>query len=122
MDCVFCKIRDGQIPSAKIHEDERTFAIMDINPINTGHCLVIVKSHAPTVWDADPVDLHQLLDSVLRMAFNEIRHRARIAKDFGAVPKVEANESRLAQVFLNLVMNGAQAIAEFIRSATTAPC
>src|ERR671922_108892 len=35
-DCVFCKIRDGQIPSSKIHEDERTFAIMDINPIYTG--------------------------------------------------------------------------------------
>ena len=56
-DCVFCKIRDGQIPSAKIHEDERTFVIMDINPLNSGHCLVIVKAHAPTVWDAAPADL-----------------------------------------------------------------
>jgi signal transduction histidine kinase len=58
------------------------------------------------------VDVHALLDSVLRMAFNEIRHRARVAKDYGSVPRVEANESRLAQVFLNLVMNGAQAIPE----------
>ena len=56
-DCVFCKIRDGQIPSAKLYEDERTFVIMDINPLNPGHALVIVKSHAPTIFDADPADL-----------------------------------------------------------------
>jgi histidine triad (HIT) family protein len=56
-DCVFCKIRDGQIPSAKLYEDERTFVIMDINPLNPGHALVIIKSHAPTIFDADPADL-----------------------------------------------------------------
>ena len=56
-DCVFCKIRDGQIPSAKLYEDDRTFAIMDINPLNAGHCLVILKNHAPTLFDADPADL-----------------------------------------------------------------
>ncbi|MBM4440950.1 MAG: HIT family protein [Candidatus Rokubacteria bacterium] len=56
-DCVFCKIRDGQIPSAKLYEDARTFAIMDINPLNPGHSLVIIKAHAPTIFDADPADL-----------------------------------------------------------------
>ena len=56
-DCVFCKIRDGQIPSAKLYEDERTFAIMDINPLNPGHALVVIKAHAPTIFDADPADL-----------------------------------------------------------------
>jgi histidine triad (HIT) family protein len=67
-DCVFCKIRDGQIPSVKIHEDARTFAIMDINPINTGHCLVILKSHAPTLWDADPVDLQAAIATAKKVA------------------------------------------------------
>ena len=56
-DCVFCKIRDGQIPSAKLYEDERTFAIMDINPLNPGHALIVIKAHAPTIFDADPADL-----------------------------------------------------------------
>ena len=51
MDCVFCKIRDGQIPSVKIYDDEWTFAIMDINPLNDGHLLVIPKAHAPTVYE-----------------------------------------------------------------------
>jgi histidine triad (HIT) family protein len=55
--CVFCRIIDGQLPSMRVYEDERTIAIMDINPLNSGHCLVINKAHAPTLWDADPVDL-----------------------------------------------------------------
>jgi histidine triad (HIT) family protein len=47
-DCVFCKIRDGQIPSMKIYEDEATLSFMDINPLNTGHCLVVTRRHAAT--------------------------------------------------------------------------
>jgi len=46
------------------------------------------------------------------MAWNEIRHRAQLVKQFDAVPLVEGNESRLGQVFLNLVINAAQAIPE----------
>ena len=57
MDCVFCKIRDGQIPSVKIYDDERTFAIMDINPLNDGHLLVITKAHSPTVYEISEGDL-----------------------------------------------------------------
>jgi histidine triad (HIT) family protein len=56
-DCVFCKIRDGQIPSFKIHEDERTLTFMDINPLNSGHCLVVTKAHAATIFDVDAEDL-----------------------------------------------------------------
>ena len=67
-DCVFCKIRDGQIPSVKIHEDERTLTIMDINPLNTGHCLVILKAHAPTVWDAAPADLQAAIVAAKKVA------------------------------------------------------
>jgi len=45
MDCLFCKIRDGQIPSTKVYEDDQVFAILDINPVNPGHTLVITKEH-----------------------------------------------------------------------------
>jgi histidine triad (HIT) family protein len=55
--CVFCKIRDGEIPSMRVYEDDRTLAFMDINPLNAGHCLVVTKNHAPTIWDSDPKDL-----------------------------------------------------------------
>ncbi len=58
------------------------------------------------------VDVRRVLESSLRMAHNEIRHRARVVKDFAAVPLVEASESRLGQVFLNLIVNAAQSIPE----------
>jgi histidine triad (HIT) family protein len=56
-DCVFCKIRDGELPSMRVYEDERTICFMDINPLNPGHCLVVTKTHAPTIFDADEEDL-----------------------------------------------------------------
>ncbi|SEK94899.1 PAS/PAC sensor hybrid histidine kinase [Stigmatella aurantiaca] len=59
-----------------------------------------------------PVDIHQVLDSVVMMAANEIRHRAQLHRDYASVPMVMANEGRLCQVFLNLVVNAAQAIPE----------
>ena len=59
-----------------------------------------------------PVDVEKVLDSTLRMAWNEIRHRARLTKVYGGVPEDLANESRLGQLFLNLVINAAQAIPE----------
>ncbi len=55
------------------------------------------------------IDLRQLLESSLRMAKNHWRHRARIVRDYGAVPPVFGTESRLGQVFLNLIVNAAQA-------------
>ena len=57
-DCVFCRLRDGQIPSVKVYEDGRTLAFMDINPLSPGHCLVIPKAHAATLFEADLEDLH----------------------------------------------------------------
>jgi CheY-like chemotaxis protein/two-component sensor histidine kinase len=59
-----------------------------------------------------PVVLRRVLDSSINMAWNEIRHRARLVKDYGDVPVVDGNESRLGQVFLNLLLNAAHAIAE----------
>src|SRR4029079_12566875 len=59
-----------------------------------------------------PVALRRVLDSSINIAWNEIRHRARLVKDYGDTPMVEANESRLGQVFLNLLLNAAHAISE----------
>ncbi len=60
-----------------------------------------------------PVDVHQMLDSTLRMAWNEIKHRAKLVKDYGdEIPLVRGSQSRLGQVFLNLIINAAQAIPE----------
>jgi signal transduction histidine kinase len=60
----------------------------------------------------DSVDVHRIIESSLRMAHNEIRHRARVVKDYQPVPPVNANESRMGQVMLNLIVNAAQSMSE----------
>jgi histidine triad (HIT) family protein len=67
-DCVFCKIRDGELPSMRVYEDDRTMAIMDSTPVNSAHCLVIIKTHAPTLWDADPADLQAAITAAQKVA------------------------------------------------------
>jgi signal transduction histidine kinase len=59
-----------------------------------------------------PIDVHSVIDATLRLAHNEIRHRANLVKAYGHVPLVEANEGQLGQVILNLLVNAAQAIPE----------
>jgi len=58
------------------------------------------------------IELRPVLELSVNMAFNEIRHRARLVKDYGETPAVEADDARLGQVFINLIINAAQAIPE----------
>lgn len=57
-----------------------------------------------------PVDVRRVLDSSIDIAASEIRHRAKLVRDYAKVPAVEADPSRLGQVFLNLLVNAAQAM------------
>lgn len=66
---------------------------------------------------ADPVeevlvDVHHVLDSAINVAQSELRQRCRIERSYGEIAPVRGSTSRLGQVFLNLVVNGAQAIPE----------
>ena len=49
MDCLFCKIISGDIPSAKVYEDDMCFAFKDINPQTPVHILIIPKQHIASV-------------------------------------------------------------------------
>lgn len=53
MDCLFCKIGKGEIPSNKIYEDEICMAFLDINPRSNGHTLIIPKKHVHDFSDLD---------------------------------------------------------------------
>ena len=53
MDCLFCKIVNGEIPSYKIYEDEYVFCFLDINPKSNGHTLIIPKKHFKDLNDID---------------------------------------------------------------------
>ena len=57
MECLFCKILNGDVPSYKIYEDDYTFAFLDINPDCDGHTLIVPKKH---FTDLDDIDLETL--------------------------------------------------------------
>lgn len=52
-DCLFCKIIDGEIPSAKVYEDEHVYAFMDISQVTKGHTLIIPKIHTKNIYEMD---------------------------------------------------------------------
>ena len=59
MDCIFCKIAAGEIPSTKVYEDEKVLAFRDIAPMAPTHILVIPKAHIGSVAEitADNADI-----------------------------------------------------------------
>lgn len=71
--CIFCKIVDGSGPAARVYEDDKVLAFLDIRPIMRGHTLVVPKSHASDLDNLDPdlgADLfrvgHQLANALRR--------------------------------------------------------
>ncbi len=66
--CIFCKIVRGEIPCFKILEDDRVLSFADVNPINTGHTLIIPKRHAENIWEIDGEDLTAIHRASLKIA------------------------------------------------------
>ena len=74
-DCLFCKIRDGEIPSKGVYQDDLCFAFRDINPQAQTHVLVVPRKHIATLNDLTPED-EPLAGHLMTVA-------ARIARDEG---------------------------------------
>jgi len=94
MDCIFCAIINGDIPSKKVYEDEYCYAFHDIDPQAPVHCLVIPKKHIASVNDVNEENAEYLRAIFL------------------AIPKVAA-ELGLTQgyrVITNCGENGAQTV------------
>lgn len=64
MDCVFCKIINGDIPSYKVYEDNDILAFLDINPNAPGHTLIIPKNHT---LDINTID-NETLEKIIKIA------------------------------------------------------
>ena len=75
MDCLFCKIAAGEIPSTKIYEDESVYAFADIDPQAPFHAIVIPKEHIASV------------------ALIDVYNSALIAKVFEAIAKIAKQEN-----------------------------
>jgi histidine triad (HIT) family protein len=70
-DCVFCKIIRGEIPCAKVYEDDKVLAFDDIHPMSPVHVVVIPKSHIPTLMDIDDKNMDvvsHLISAVQKVA------------------------------------------------------
>lgn len=63
MDCIFCKIIKGDIPSYTIYEDEIVKVILDINPVSNGHMLIIPKTHYVNLMDIDTSVLSHIMNT-----------------------------------------------------------
>lgn len=73
MNCIFCKIVAGELPSSKVYEDADALAFMDIGPIVRGHTLVIPKEHMDPVTAAPPAVLQKLILVVQQIARAQLR-------------------------------------------------
>lgn len=67
-NCIFCKIVAGQIPCAKVYEDNETLAFLDIGPVNKGHVLVIPKKHYRWVWDIEAAEASRMMPKMQNIA------------------------------------------------------
>ena len=68
MECIFCKIIDGEIPAVKVLDEKLVVAFMDINPSSKGHMLVVPKNHAENIFEISESDLATLIKAVKRCA------------------------------------------------------
>ncbi len=68
MDCIFCKIINGDIPCTKIYENDKVLSFMDICPMNKGHLLVIPKTHGATILDLPEPDFLAVMSATKMIA------------------------------------------------------
>lgn len=67
-DCVFCRIRDGEIPAIKIFENEDTLVFMDSAPASRGHVLVICRNHSDNIFEISASDMAAVAETSRRVA------------------------------------------------------
>ena len=63
-DCIFCKILAGEIPAAKVYEDEQVLAFLDISQVTPGHTLVVPKEHYRNLLEMDAASASQLFAKI----------------------------------------------------------
>lgn len=84
--CIFCRLVAGEIPSARVAEDELALAFMDLGQVNPGHVLVASKRHAATLFDLTPDEAAAVMRLAQRVAL-----AARTAFDPDGLMLLQAN-------------------------------
>ena len=87
MNCIFCKIINGEIPSAKVYEDEYVYAFRDINPQAPVHVLVVPKLHiasADEVNGENSIYVSKIFEAISLVAKNEgLKNGYRVITNIG---------------------------------------
>jgi len=78
MDCIFCQIVDGKIPSDIVYQDEEVIAFRDINPVAPAHLLIIPKKHIPSLTHLADVET-PLIGHMVKVA-NQLARKEGIAE------------------------------------------
>ncbi|MBX5484967.1 MAG: histidine triad nucleotide-binding protein [Myxococcaceae bacterium] len=89
-DCLFCKIRDGQIPAKVVYKDDKSLAFEDINPQAPMHVLVIPTRHIPTINDIATEDT-ELVGHLFEVAARIARERGHAATGYRTVMNCNRN-------------------------------
>ena len=79
MDCIFCKIINGELPSKKIYEDELVYAFMDIDPTVDGHVLLIPKKHYTDFMELDDdiiIHMNKVRKELTKMLMEKLNVKA----------------------------------------------
>lgn len=66
--CIFCRLVAGEIPAARVYEDEQTLAFMDIGQVNPGHVLVATKRHAANLFELTPEEAAAVMQTAQKVA------------------------------------------------------
>lgn len=96
-NCVFCRIVAGELPASKVYEDEHTLVIMDLQSVNPGHMLVVLKPHHTNIYSVNGEEAGAV--------FRTAAYMARVAKKaYGCegVTLLQANETASAQTVFHL--------------------
>lgn len=96
-DNVFAKILRGELPAHKLYEDDETFAMMDIMPRGDGHCLVIPKTRARNILDADEASLAAVMRTAQKLSRAVVK-----AFDADGVTVQQFNEPAGGQVVFHM--------------------
>src|SRR3989344_2560159 len=65
--CIFCDIISGKLKSHKIYENDWVLCVLDIHPVNMGHCLLMPKDHFKDMFDMDEDNYYELKDAIKKV-------------------------------------------------------
>ena len=105
MDCIFCKIINGEIPSYTLYENDYVKCFLDVNPVNVGHTLIIPKMHYKDAYDIDEVymaEINKASKVILKLIDEKLKPNGyRLVQNNGTLQEVKHYHLHIIPSYLN---------------------